>query len=248
MMRIGAIVRRLYAEELKDPAADPRGRGRRSWPRTRSRLSAMKKSLFGKRSVVWAIRIAAVLVVVFVIVETIFQFNRLMSWSTIVTARCADVDRELKRRENLIPNLVYAVSEYASYERGVFRYVSDAREALQMMRSGEAPGSKASSVLEQLLPRLIALAEEYPDLKATQSIQDLISEVANTENRIAEAKKEYNKAAEVYNQYCTMFPGNLYVFIFRLERAPYIGLDEQVEVPAIDLKVTERDAGGASAG
>ncbi len=208
----------------------------------------MKKSLFAKRSVVWAIRIAVVLVVLFVVVETIFQFNRLVSWNTVVTARHADVDRELKRRENLIPNLVYAVSEYASYERGVFRYVSDAREALQMIRSGEPARSKASSVLEQLLPRLIALAEEYPDLKATQSMQDLISEAANTENRIADAKKDYNKAAEIYNQYRTIIPGNLFALIFRFKAVPYKGLEEDVEVPTIDLKVAERDTGGAPAG
>ena len=99
----------------------------------------------------------------------------------------------------------------------------------------------AGSELEKTLSRLIALAEEYPDLKATQSIQDLIKEAANTENRIADAKEEYNKAAEVYNQYRSIFPGNMFAFIYRFEALPYIGLKEELRVPLIDLKMTERE-------
>jgi len=90
------------------------------------------------------------------------------------------------------------------------------------------------------LPRLIALAEEYPDLKASGAMQDLIAEASNTEDRIADAKKDYNKQAEVYNQYRTIVPGNLFALIFGFEAVPYIGLDEQVKVPAIELKVIER--------
>jgi LemA protein len=154
-------------------------------------------------------------------------------------ARWADVEREYQRRENLIPNLVYAVSKYASYEQGVFKYVSDAREALKTIRSSETSGTQVSSLLEKTLSRLVALAEEYPDLKATQSIQDLIAEAANTENRIADAKKEYNHECEIYNQYQSVFPGNVFAFIYRFKPLPYIGLEEQVDVPVIDLDVTQ---------
>ncbi len=185
MRRMGAIVRRLYAEELKSAAADRAGSVKSGWFGARRKLSALKKALFKRRSIVWAIRIAAVLVVVLIVAEMVFQFNRFASWSTVVQARRADVAREYKRRENLLPNLVLAVSEYASYEQGVFRYVSDARDALSMIGDGDVPKAKTSSVWEQLSPRLIALAEQYPDLKTSGAIESLIAESALTEDREA---------------------------------------------------------------
>jgi len=247
MRRMGAIVRRLYAEELKS-APDKRSAspapGR--WSGTRRRLSRIRKAIFRRRSVVWALRIIAILTLLFVVAETIFQFNRLTSWNTVVMARRADVDRELKRRGNLLPNLIYAVSQYATYEQGVFRYVADAREALKMMQGPDVRKTPASTVLERILPRLVALAEQYPDLKTSAAIQDLITEASNTENRIADAKQDYNKAAEIYNQYCTTFPGNFFAVVFDFESVGYMGLEEEVEVPAMELNVVRGSAGGGA--
>ena len=241
MSRIGAIVRRLYGEELK-PAANKATGTRDERPgRMRRKLTALKNALGKRRTVVWVIRIIVVLAALFVVAEAVFQFNRFAAWKTKVMARRADVEREYQRRENLIPNLVYAVSKYAAYEQGVFKYVSDAREALKTIRSSQTAGTGVNSLLEKTLSRLVALAEEYPDLKATQSIQDLIKEAANTENRIAEAKKEYNKVCETYNQYLSIFPGNVFAFIYRFKPLPYIGL-EDVNVPVIDLDMTEPEA------
>ena len=245
---MGAIVRRLYAEELNSAPDKRNGSSKGRFSRTKRKLSDLKKALVKRRSVVWAIRIAVVLFVLFVLVETIFQFNRLTSWNTIVMARHADVDRELKRRENLIPNLVFAVSQYATYEQGVFRYVADARETLKMIQSPTAAKTPVSTVLEKILPRLVALAEQYPDLKTSVAIQDLITEASNTENRIADAKKEYNKAAEVYNQYCTTVPGNFFAFVFDFNFVDYMGLKEDVEVPTINLKIVEVAGDGAPEG
>ena len=247
MSRIGVIVRRLYGDELK-PAANNAGRNtgerpsrkRRKFMVFKGKFTAFKKALSNQRRVIWLIRIAVVLVALFIIAEGIFQFNRLTSWQVIVTARRADLDRELQRRENLIPNLVFAVSKYAAYEQGVFKYVSDAREALKTIRSSEASRTQVSSMLEKTLSRLVALAEQYPDLKATQSIQDLIKEAANTEDRIADAKGEYNKASETYNRYRTTFPGNVFAFIYRFKSLPFIGVEEALKVPVIDLNITEQ--------
>jgi LemA protein len=190
--------------------------------------------------VAWIIRIVIVLVVLFIVAESIFQFNRFASWETKVTARRADLDREYQRRQNLIPNLVFAVSKYASYEQSVFKDVSEARSELMKIPNSEISQSQISSVLEKALSRLVALAEEYPDLKATQSVQDLIGEASNTEDRIAEAKKEYNKECEIYNQYLSIFPGNIFAFIYRYKPLPYMGL-EDVNVPVIDLDMTESE-------
>lgn len=243
MSRIGAIVRRLYGEELK-PDANKKAVGTiNEKPRDKRRkLTAFKNALSNRRTVVWVIRIAVVLVALFIVAEGVSQFNRLTSWHVVVAARRADLERELQRRENLIPNLVFVVSKYAAYEQGVFKYVSDAREALKTIRSSETSGTQANSMLEKTLSRLVALAEQYPDLKATQSIQDLIAEAANTENRIADAKEKYNKACEIYSQYRTIFPGNVFAFIYRFKPLPYVGLEEDLKVPVIDLDIIERGA------
>jgi LemA protein len=131
-------------------------------------------------------------------------------------------------------------TDYAAYEQGVFRHVSDVRTELKKIKSSKGSSAQISSVLEKALSGLIALAEEYPDLKATNSIQDLIREAANTEDRIAEAKKEYNKDCAVYNQYLSVFPGNFFGWVYRYKTAAYIGLEEEINVPVIDLDMTGR--------
>jgi len=123
----------------------------------------------------------------------------------------------------------------------VFKDVSESRKMVKA-RSSETSSPEEGSELQKALFRLNALAEEYPDLKATQSIQDLIREAANTEDRIADAKEKYNKANEIYNQYRTVFPGNVFAFIYRFKPLPYIGLEEDLKVPVIDLNMTERGA------
>jgi LemA protein len=239
MSRIGAVVKRLYGDEVK-PAYNNTGADMGVKPgRRQKKLTKFREALGQRKTLIWTVRIIIILFVLFIAAESIFQFNRFASWQTKVAARKADVEREYQRRENLIPNLVYAVSKYAAYEQGVFKYVSDARETLKMIRSSEASRAQASSLLEKTLSRLVALAEEYPDLKATQSIQDLIKEASNTEDRIADAKKEYNKECEVYNQYLSVFPGNIFAFIYRFKPLPYIGLEEELKVPVIDLAIME---------
>jgi len=236
MSKIGTIVKRLYGEDVEPSVnVNKAGAGMNERPsRKKTKLTTFKKALGSRRTAVWAIRIGVVLVVLFIIAESIFQYNRLASWKTVVLARRADVDREYQRRKNLIPNIVSAVSRYAAYEQGVFKHVSDVRTELKKVKNSNASSVQINSVLEKALSGLIALAEEYPDLKATNSIQDLIAEAANTEDRIADAKKEYNAKCEVYNQYLSIFPGNFFAFVYRHNLFPYIGL-EDVNVPVIDL-------------
>ena len=241
MSRIGAIVKKLYGEEIKPAANKAVGTKDERGGRMRRKLTALKNALGKRRTVVWTTRIVVVLVALFVVAEAVFQFNRFAAWETKVMARRADVEREYQRRENLIPNLVYAVSRYGAYEQGVFKHVSGVRAELMKIQNSEISQSQISSVLEKALSRLIAWAEEYPDLKATQSVQDLIKEAANTEDRIADAKKEYNKDCEVFNQYLSVFPGNVFAFIYRYKPLPYIGL-EDVNVPVIDLDMTKPEA------
>ena len=238
MSRIGAIVKKLYGEEVKPVTTNIGAAMNAKANRKKRRFENFKNALGSRRTVAWIIRIVIVLVVLFIAAESIFQFNRFAAWQTKVMARQADVEREYQRRENLIPNLVFAVSRYASYEQSVFKDVSEARSELMKIQNSEISQNQISSVLEKALSRLVALAEEYPDLKATQSVQDLIKEASNTEDRIAEAKGKYNETCEIYNQYLSIFPGNIFGFIYRYKSLPYMGL-EDVNVPVIDLDMTE---------
>jgi LemA protein len=238
MSRIGTVVKMLYGDQVK-PAYNNSGADMDvKTSRRNKKFTALKKTLGSRRTLIWVIRIVVVLVVLFVAAESVFQFNRFATCQTKVMSRQADIEREYQRRENLIPNLVFAVSKYATYEKGVFKDIADARSELMKIQNSEISQSQINSVLEKALSRLVAWAEEYPDLKATHSVQDLIKEASNTEDRIADAKKEYNKECELYNQYLSVFPGNVFAFFYRFKPIPYIGL-EDVNVPVIDLDITQ---------
>jgi LemA protein len=230
----------MYREEFNPDARNTTGANNKRGGRMRNKLTSFKESLTKRKTVVWMIRILAVLLFLFIIAESIFQYNRFASYETKVNARKADVEREFQRRENLIPNLVFAVSRYGTYEQGIFKDVADARSQLMTIKNSEMSQGQISNILEKALSRLVAWAEQYPDLKATQSVQDLIKEVSNTEDRIADAKKIYNETCEIYNQYGSVFPGNVFAFIYRYKPLPYMGI-EDVNVPLVDLDMNNSE-------
>ena len=244
MNRLAAIVRRLYGDELRTAATKVAERANEGGGRIRRKLRALKDALGKRRTVIWIMRIIVILFVLFVLAEGVFQYNRLATSSTTVAARRADIDREYKRRANLIPNVFLMVGRYAVYEQGVFKYVSDARAELNSIQNSNKTPGQINSILEKAMSGLIALAEEYPDLKATQSFEALINEVSDTEDRIAKAKQEYNAASERYNQYQTTFPGNVFSFIYRFKPAAYIGLEEELTVPEFDLSMEKEKSLG----
>jgi LemA protein len=227
----------MYQEEFKAYSGNAVGTKHRSG-RMQNKLTSFKETLTKRKTVLWIIRILVILFLLFILAEAIFQYNRFATYETKVMARKADVEREFQRRENLIPNLVFAVSRYGSYEQGVFKDVADARADLMMIQNSEMSQGQISNMLEKALSRLVAWAEQYPDLKATQSVQDLIREVSNTEDRIAEAKKTYNETCEIYNQYGSVFPGNVFAFIYRYKPLPYMGI-EDFHVPVVELEMTK---------
>lgn len=240
MSRIGAIVRRMYQEEFKPDAHNAARVNNKRGGRMQNKLTSLKESMTKRKTVVWIIRILVVLIFLFIVAESIFQYNRFAMYETKVNARKADVEREFQRRENLVPNLVFAVSRYGTYEQGIFKDVADARSQIMTMKNSDMSQGQISNILEKALSRLVAWAEQYPDLKATQSVQDLIKEASNTEDRIAEAKKTYNETCEIYNQYRTVFPGNVFAFIYRFKPLPYMGI-ENVNVPLLDLDMTKSE-------
>lgn len=143
----------------------------------------------------------------------IFYYNRLVRLRTGSETAWSQIDVELARRANLIPNLVEAVQGYAGHERGVFENVSRARSRWQEAATMQEK-SQADSLLSGALKTLFAVAENYPALLATHNFQQLQQQLAEIEARIASARQRYNDQVYHYNTARLTFPGNLVAQIF----------------------------------
>ena len=148
-----------------------------------------------------------VLVLVLIIVF-IGTYNAIVSKHETITAKWAQVENQLQRRNDLIPNLVNTVKGYALHEKGVFEAVTNARS--QWARAGSVDEKvKAASSVDAALSRLLFVAENYPNLKADNTFLKLMDELAGSENRIAVERMRYNEAVRDYNITVRMFPGNI---------------------------------------
>ena len=130
------------------------------------------------------------------------------------------IETQLQRRADLIPNLVSTVKGYASHEKEVFTDVANARAKL-LAASGPKETGMASSLLNGAMGRLLAISESYPELKADTSFVRLQDELAGTENRIAVTRTRYNKTVKIYNASIRKFPGSLFAGKMNLEKAEY---------------------------
>ena len=147
-------------------------------------------------------------VLVVLLIVVIYLFNRLVRLRNEVDTGWANIDVQLKRRNDLIPNLIETVKGYAAHERGVFEEVTKARAAMaQASTPGEA--GAADSMLGQALGKLFAVAEAYPDLKASTNFLQLQSELTDTEDKIAAARRYYNATVLAYNNATQTFPSLL---------------------------------------
>jgi len=148
--------------------------------------------------------------VVLLLVWGMLTYNELVRQRNQVDASWAQIDVQLKRRYDLIPNLVETVKGYAAHERGTLDAVVQARNAA-VANAGAAPGTRAESenMLTQTLGRLFALAEAYPNLKANENFAALQAELAGTEDRIAYARQFYNASVQTYNTSTQSIPTNI---------------------------------------
>jgi LemA protein len=150
------------------------------------------------------------LAVVLVLVWLIVTYNRLVRQRNQVDAAWAQIDVQLKRRYDLIPNLVETVKGYAAHEKGTLDAVVQARNsAVAAANQGPAGRAEAENMLTQTLGRLFALAEAYPNLKANENFAALQSELANTEDRIAYSRQFYNGSVQTFNNETQTIPTNL---------------------------------------
>ena len=173
-------------------------------------------------------------VVAVILVWGVSAYNGLVTQDETVTTEWANVQTQYQRRADLIPNLVSTVKGYASHEESTLKAVVDARaKATSINLSMDeitpermAEYQQAQSAVTSALGRLIAVSENYPDLKANQSFLELQAQLEGTENRITVARKEFNTATQSYNVAVRRFPANLVAMIFGFDQKPYYEADE----------------------
>ena len=171
-------------------------------------------------------------VILLLIVATIGSFigtyNQLQQLDETVNSQWAQVENQLQRRSDLIPNLVNTVKGYASHEKSIFIGVADARAKLSgAVKSGDMKSvNKANAEFSGSLSRLLAIAENYPQLKADQNFIALQDEIAGTENRLAVARKDYNDSVKTINAIIRTFPTRIIASVSGVKSREYFQVEE----------------------
>jgi LemA protein len=184
--------------------------------------------------VIWVLVVIALIVVVGLLLVALY--NRLVSQRNRVDNAWAQVEVQLKRRWDLIPNLVETVKGYAAHERGTFEAVTQARANAQKA-SNPAEAAQAEGILGAALGRLFAVAEAYPELQADENFRQLQTELSETENRVAVSRQVYNDTVLTYNNTVQTFPGLVLAgpFGFTIREFFEVEDDAQREPPSVDF-------------
>jgi len=179
----------------------------------------------------------AVLVVVGVILIAVaISYNRFVTQRNLIRDSWANVDTELRRRYDLIPNLVATVKGYAAHEKEVFERVTETRAAAVAATGPVDEQAAAEAPLVSALRGLLAVAERYPDLKASQSFLELQYELSNTEDRLQAARRFYNGNVRDYNRRVQSFPSNILAGMFGFHEEKYFEVEEAVRgAPTVDV-------------
>ena len=185
-------------------------------------------------AVLLAIGVVVVLILIF-IGWSISVRNNLIAMEEEINSAWAEIDNQLQRRADLIPNLVNTVKGYAAHEEEVFTKIADARAKLAGAGSVEEK-AEGYEEMQSALSRLLVVVEQYPDLKANQNFTRLMDELAGTENRIAVARKRYNDTVRRFNTKIRMFPTSVIAGNLGLEKQPYFEISEAArETPEVDF-------------
>lgn len=175
-----------------------------------------------------------ILIIVAIIVILAFgiagSYNSLVSLEQNVDGKWSQVENNLQRRNDLIPNLVATVKGYAAQERDIFQNVADAR-AKMAGAQGVQNTAQADQELAGALSRLLVVVERYPDLKSDANFRQLADELAGTENRLAVARKDYNEAVQGYNTKIKRFPTAIWARMFGFPQKDYYRAAPGAETP-----------------
>ncbi len=180
------------------------------------------------------------IVVIVVIIFSLFSWfistrNQMVTLEENIDAAWAEVDNQLQRRSDLIPNLVETVKGFASQEQEVFTNIANARAKLAGAGSVQEK-AEGYNELQGALSRLLVVVENYPQLKSNENFIRLQDELAGTENRLAVARKRYNDAVQQFNRRIRMFPGSIIAGMLGMEKRDYFEIEESArDVPEVDF-------------
>ncbi len=179
-----------------------------------------------------------------VLLLIVYIYNSLVRAKIRVDEAWSDITVQLKRRYDLIPNLVNTVKGYAKHEEKVFTKVTEARTKA-MSAQGPAEAAKADNMFQSALKSLFAVAESYPQLRASENFQQLQEEVTDTEDKIQAARRFYNGAARDLNTKIQTFPNNIFATLFRFKNREFFDVDQSeaagVNKP-VDVDFSDKEA------
>jgi LemA protein len=160
-----------------------------------------------------------------IIIVFFSYFNRFAVLGNRIDNSLSQIDVQLKRRADLIPNLIETVKGYTKHETAALKAVTDARKAL--VASGNIEGKiKANTKLESALKSVFALAENYPNLKANENFLELQRELASTEDKVAYSRQAYNDSILSYNDLCRTYPGKFFADLYKKKPREYLQISE----------------------
>jgi len=172
-----------------------------------------------------------VILVGFFVLGFVAIFNSLVSLRARVKEAWSDIEVQLKRRHDLIPNLIETVKGYAAHEKGVFEKVTEARTRALSAHTPEETGN-AERGLSGALKTLFAVAENYPVLRASENFQKLQEELSDTENKVQAARRFYNGNVRDFNIKQEVFPSNIVARMFAFKKAEFFEIEEEAEKEA----------------
>jgi LemA protein len=198
---------------------------------------------------IWAIVILVVLVLI--VIGGIASYNRFVSQRNLIKDAWANIDTELRRRYDLIPNLVSTVQGYATHEREVFENVTKARAMATAATGSPAAQAAAEGPFVAALRQLLAVAENYPQLKANENFLALQSELSNTEDRLQTARRFYNGNVRDYNRRVQSFPSMIVARFGNFPLEEFFEVDDSLRgdagVPKVDFSAMGQAAGAQPA-
>lgn len=183
----------------------------------------------------YIVLIGVIVVIAIIIMGFVSSYNGFVSADENVKQKYSDIETQLQRRVDLIPNLVNTVKGYAAHEKTVLDDISNARARLAGAGTPAAQAN-ANDQLSGALSRLLVVVEKYPDLKANQNFQQLMDELAGTENRIAVSRRDYNNEVAIFNKKVKKFPGAIIASMFGFHEKEYFKAKAGAEeAPKVDF-------------
>ena len=173
----------------------------------------------------WWLYLIIGIILVVIILSFVGIYNGLVGARNKVKNAWSQIDVQLNRRADLIPNLLETVKGYAKHEKGVFENVTKARSNLMNAR-GVKEIQNANNDLSNTLKSLFAVAENYPELKANENFKDLQNKLSETEDKIAYSRQFYNDTVLMYNNKCQQFPSNIIANVFKFKEADFFEVAE----------------------